>query len=83
MVERMAKIAGEKIMDNLAQKRLDYWLEICHRLNKEIVEKKALRNLALKRAKEWYKKSHETNSNTDNQNTRSSRLNCIDDIFSL
>jgi hypothetical protein len=41
-------------MSSLAKKRLEYWLEICHRLNKEIEEKKALRNLALRRTQKWH-----------------------------
>jgi hypothetical protein len=43
------------MMKHYTQKRLEYWLEVCHRLNAEIEEKKALRALALKRAQEWYK----------------------------
>jgi hypothetical protein len=37
----------------IAKDRLMYWLEICHRINIEIKEKKALRNLALERARKW------------------------------
>jgi hypothetical protein len=42
-------------MKHYTQQRLEYWLEVCHRLNKEIEEKMELRALALKRAQEWYK----------------------------